>query len=183
MFANVTVGKRLVAGFGLAALTLLMIASISYRNANLLIETEHWVAHTHQVRAELADLLSHLKDAETGQRGYIITGEESYLDPYKSGLAGVKTHAGRPEKSDWRQPRPAAPSHGGGSVDREQAGRAWQYHHGAPNPGFRCRTQDRSDECRQDVHGSDSRDSRPKPIRRNSRCCRSGPRRRAPAPT
>jgi CHASE3 domain sensor protein len=91
MFANLTVGKRLVAGFGLAALTLLLIALVSYRNANLLIDTEHWVGHTHQVRAELSDLLSQLKDAETGQRGYIITGEESYLDPYKAGLAGIKT--------------------------------------------------------------------------------------------
>jgi CHASE3 domain sensor protein len=90
-FANVTVGKRLVAGFGLAAVTLLLIALVSYRNANLLIETEHWVGHTHQVRAELAELLSQLKDAETGQRGYVITGEESYLDPYKSGVTGSKT--------------------------------------------------------------------------------------------
>src|SRR5580693_1186687 len=91
MFANLTVGKRLVAGFGLAALTLLLMALVSYRNANLLIDTEHWVGHTHQVRAELADLLSELKDAETGQRGYIITGDESYLEPYKSALTGLKT--------------------------------------------------------------------------------------------
>jgi methyl-accepting chemotaxis protein len=91
MFGNLTVGKRLVAGFGLAALTLLLVVLVSYRNANLLIETEQWVGHTHQVRAELADLLSQLKDAETGQRGYVITGEESYLDPYKSGIAGAKT--------------------------------------------------------------------------------------------
>jgi methyl-accepting chemotaxis protein len=91
MFANLTVGKRLVAGFGLAALTLLLMALVSYRNANLLIDTERWVGHTYQVRAELADLLSQLKDAETGQRGYIITGEESYLEPYKSALTGLKT--------------------------------------------------------------------------------------------
>jgi len=58
MFANLTVGKRLVAGFGLAALTLLLMALVSYRNANLLIDTERWVGHTYQVRAELADLFS-----------------------------------------------------------------------------------------------------------------------------
>jgi methyl-accepting chemotaxis protein len=91
MFANLTVGKRLAAGFGFAALTLLVIAIISYRNANLLIDTERWVAHTHQVRIELADLLSLLKDAETGQRGYLITAEESYLEPYKAALAAIKT--------------------------------------------------------------------------------------------
>jgi CHASE3 domain sensor protein len=90
-FANVTVGKRLVAGFGLAALTLLLIALVSYRNANLLIETEHWVGHTHQVRARLVDLLSQLKDVEADLRGYVITGDESYLEPYKPALAGVRT--------------------------------------------------------------------------------------------
>jgi CHASE3 domain sensor protein len=90
MFVNLTVAKRLVAGFGLAAFTLVVIAVVCYRNANLLIDTERWVAHTHQVRTELADLLSQLKDAETGQRGYIIAGQESYLEPYKAGLAAIK---------------------------------------------------------------------------------------------
>jgi methyl-accepting chemotaxis protein len=91
MFANITVGKRLAAGFGLAALVLLLIAAVSYRNANLLIANEQWVGHTHHVRADISDLLSQIKDAETGQRGYLLTGEESYLDPYKSALAGFKT--------------------------------------------------------------------------------------------
>jgi methyl-accepting chemotaxis protein len=91
MFENLTVNKRLVAGFGLAAFTLLLVAGISYHNANLLIDTERWVAHTHQVRTELADLLSDLKDAETGQRGYLLTGEDSYLEPYKGALATIKT--------------------------------------------------------------------------------------------
>jgi CHASE3 domain sensor protein len=90
MFANLTVGKRLVAGYSIAALTLLLIATVSYRNANLLIDTERWVTHTHQVRIEMADLLSLLKDAESGQRGYLITGEEGYLEPYKGALAAIK---------------------------------------------------------------------------------------------
>ncbi len=90
MFENMTVSKRLLAGFGLAALTLLLIAGISYRNASQLIETEGWVAHAHQVRSELAALLSELKDAETGARGYVITGDDSYLAPYRSALPAIK---------------------------------------------------------------------------------------------
>jgi methyl-accepting chemotaxis protein len=90
MFDNLTVGKRLVAGFGLAALTLALVIGVSYRNTNLLIETETWVAHTHQVRTELSDLLSQLKDAETGQRGYVLTGEDSYLEPYQSALPSIR---------------------------------------------------------------------------------------------
>jgi CHASE3 domain sensor protein len=90
MFANLTVGKKLVAGFGIAALTLLLIAIIGHRTANFLIESERWVTHTHQVRLEFTDLLSLLKDAETGQRGYLLTGEESYLEPYKAALTAIK---------------------------------------------------------------------------------------------
>ena len=40
------------------------------------------------VIAEADNLLSTLKDAETGQRGFIITGDEQYLAPYKAALAG-----------------------------------------------------------------------------------------------
>jgi methyl-accepting chemotaxis protein len=89
-FENLTFGRKLAAGFGLAALTLVAIAAVSYRNTYSLIETDGWVAHTHQVRAELADLLSELKDAETGQRGYLITGDDSYLQPYQSALGTIK---------------------------------------------------------------------------------------------
>jgi len=89
-FRNWTVGRRLLAGFGLATLTLTVIVSVSYRNANRLIADDAWVVHTHQVRGDLADLLSELTDAETGQRGYLITRDESYLAPYQSALAAIE---------------------------------------------------------------------------------------------
>lgn len=91
MFKNWTVGRRLIAGFALSALTLVLVAVVSYRNAYLLIENDAWVEHTHEVRTQLADFLSQLKDAETGARGYVITGDESYLEPYKSSLNSIKT--------------------------------------------------------------------------------------------
>jgi CHASE3 domain sensor protein len=37
----------------------------------------------------LESSLSTLKDAETGQRGYLITGDETYLQPYNEGIAGI----------------------------------------------------------------------------------------------
>lgn len=91
VFSNWTVGKRLVAGFGLSALTLVVVSVVSYYNASRLIENDTWVKHTHQVRTELASLVSLLKDAETGQRGYIITGEDSYLTPYQSAIGAVQS--------------------------------------------------------------------------------------------
>ncbi|MDX3978071.1 sensor histidine kinase [Shinella sp.] len=42
-----------------------------------------------EVRSAAADLLSTLKDAETGQRGFVITGETSFREPYDNALKGV----------------------------------------------------------------------------------------------
>jgi CHASE3 domain sensor protein len=89
-FSNWTVGKRLVAGFGLSALTLVVISIVSYHNASRLIENDTWVKHTHQVRTDLGLLLSQLKDAETGQRGYLITGQDSYLAPHQAAIGGIQ---------------------------------------------------------------------------------------------
>jgi methyl-accepting chemotaxis protein len=90
MFRNWTVGRRLFTGFGLAGLTLLLIASVSYRNITSLIENDGRVEHSNQVRIEFARLLSELKDAETGQRGYLLTGVDSYLEPHEAALPEIK---------------------------------------------------------------------------------------------
>ena len=49
-----------------------------------------WVSHTHTVQTQLSKVLSTLQDAETGQRGYLLTGVESYLEPFKN--ANQKIH-------------------------------------------------------------------------------------------
>jgi diguanylate cyclase (GGDEF)-like protein/PAS domain S-box-containing protein len=48
------------------------------------------VAHTYEVIDKLETLLSGLQDAETGQRGYLLTGQENYLEPYNSGIQSTK---------------------------------------------------------------------------------------------
>jgi CHASE3 domain sensor protein/CheY-like chemotaxis protein len=47
----------------------------------------------------LIELLSDLKDAETGQRGYIITGKENFLEPYQEALSIINSHLKRIEKN------------------------------------------------------------------------------------
>ena len=49
------------------------------------------VAHTNEAKAQLRALLASLIDAETGERGYIITGNDSYLEPYARGAAATAT--------------------------------------------------------------------------------------------
>ena len=48
------------------------------------------VKHTLVVQLSLERLLSDLKEAETGQRGYLLTGEPRYLDPYHAATAEVR---------------------------------------------------------------------------------------------
>src|SRR5882724_489327 len=84
-----TFGRKIAAGFTLAFLLLLGIGGIAYRSLDLLANTSHTVTHTHEVLERIANLLSFLKDAETGQRGYVISGEDSYLEPYKSGVENL----------------------------------------------------------------------------------------------
>jgi PAS domain S-box-containing protein len=47
------------------------------------------VSHTHEVRANLAEVLSLLTDAETGQRGYMLTADPAYLEPYAQARTAV----------------------------------------------------------------------------------------------
>src|SRR5713226_10492530 len=84
-----TIGKKIALGFGVALAILVSIGFFAYRSTGKLIETNRLVAHTHEVLADLEALLSVMKDAETGQRGYIMTGEESYLEPYQTATANL----------------------------------------------------------------------------------------------
>jgi methyl-accepting chemotaxis protein len=86
-----TFGRKIAAGFALAFLLLLGIGAVAYRSIGSLTNVSQLVTHTHQVLEHVAEVLSLLKDAETGQRGYIITGDENFLEPYQTGITGVHT--------------------------------------------------------------------------------------------
>jgi methyl-accepting chemotaxis protein len=81
---NWTIKKKLFSAFGLALVIMLAIGAVSYRSTGKLVQTAGWVSHTYAVLEQLTMIQSGLKDAETGQRGYLITGEERYLEPYNN---------------------------------------------------------------------------------------------------
>ncbi len=68
---------------------LILVSIISFLSVNRLAENSRWVDHTHQVLIALESVLSTLKDAETGQRGYLITGAERYLEPYTAAVSSL----------------------------------------------------------------------------------------------
>jgi DNA-binding response OmpR family regulator/CHASE3 domain sensor protein len=85
-----TFGQQLVFGYALAGLTLLMVAVAGFTTTGALVGNQVLVAHTYQVRREFAELMARLADAETGVRGFVITGRDDFLEPYASGAGGTR---------------------------------------------------------------------------------------------
>ncbi|MBN3905644.1 MAG: response regulator [Nostoc sp. NMS1] len=86
MFNRLKIGTKIGVSFVLSLATLTTIGLISYQSTNDLIETSRKETHTYQVLSQLEDLNLQLTNAETGQRGYIITGEQRYLEPYNAAI-------------------------------------------------------------------------------------------------
>jgi PAS domain S-box-containing protein len=87
---KISIEKKSLVGFGLATAVLVGINALSYWSLNKNRETAHWVAHTHQVRQNIEATLADIEEAEAGQRGYIITGIESYLQSYYESVTSVR---------------------------------------------------------------------------------------------
>ncbi len=79
--------------FFLSAVILVSLLSVnswlSFRNINLVRHDAELVIHTQKVINALEAALSFAKDAETGQRGYLLTGKQSYLEPYNHAVPAI----------------------------------------------------------------------------------------------
>jgi signal transduction histidine kinase len=63
---------------------------VTFVTINRLRESRSLVRHTLLVLERSAALASHLSDVETGQRGFLLTNEERYLEPYSTGRTAVE---------------------------------------------------------------------------------------------
>jgi CheY-like chemotaxis protein/CHASE3 domain sensor protein len=85
--ANVDLWTTL--GLVLVLTFFLISGSIAFRNIQVLRTNNQMILHSHQVLIALDDLLSTAQDAETGQRGYLLTGNDRYLEPYQSAVTAA----------------------------------------------------------------------------------------------
>ncbi|MDB4946075.1 MAG: histidine kinase [Labilithrix sp.] len=84
-----TFGKKLAVGFFLSSALVALIGVMAHRGIDTLTRTSYAVAHTHTVLEHVSGVLGEMRDTETGQRGFIITGDDGYLDPYRTGTTNV----------------------------------------------------------------------------------------------
>lgn len=80
----------------------------SFRTVRTLRNSAEPVEASYDVQRTIDGILSTMQDAETGQRGYIITGENSYLDPYEDALARFDSLLGRARELTEGNPEQAA---------------------------------------------------------------------------
>lgn len=93
-YANVS-SERSTANFGTVVALVVAVAffvissTMTFLNVKALRDENQRIAYTHTVITSLDGLLSVLQDAETGQRGFLLTGNNAYLEPYNTALAEV----------------------------------------------------------------------------------------------
>jgi len=94
---------------GLVATGILFLAAVMgmgflcYR----LADVDYWTIRTHKVIEELKDSMSSLQDVETGERGYLVTSQEEFLEPFQSGSSSAMTHIDQVKSLTEEQPQSA----------------------------------------------------------------------------
>jgi signal transduction histidine kinase/CheY-like chemotaxis protein/CHASE3 domain sensor protein len=95
---NASSGASLYLSIAVVLMAFVVGGFIAYRNTRILSDDAGLITHTHEVLSDLEEVLSLAKDAETGQRGFIITGNERYLELYNLGRKQVGPQIDRIEK-------------------------------------------------------------------------------------
>src|ERR1700744_3650309 len=83
--------KVLVAmGFTLPLVILLFSTFLAYRSIHALDDSFGWVSYSQKMKSMLNELLASIKDVESNQRGYMLSGRDYYLDPYSRAREAVR---------------------------------------------------------------------------------------------
>lgn len=83
------IGTRILAGNLVAVAIFSVVGFIAYRANNDLVKVSTAVTQTHQVRNALSQVLIAVINAETGQRGFLLTGDAKFLDSFRDGERNV----------------------------------------------------------------------------------------------
>jgi len=81
--------RQVKIGFAVVVTVLAVVGAAWYRGTTRYVDDSRWVHHTYDVIDALDDLLGAAKDAELGQRGYLLTSDSSYLRGYEGALRAV----------------------------------------------------------------------------------------------
>ena len=86
--------RRLIAVFG-PPLLVLIVGVIAYGGATHIAGARAEVQHSRAVTESADEIVERLIDAETGQRGFLLTGDREYLEPYQRAVDSLPLAFGR----------------------------------------------------------------------------------------
>src|SRR5438045_6810296 len=81
--------SKIKTGFAGIAIILAFVVALAISNSRQLQDANDDAAQSQETLRELERILVTMVDAETGMRGYVITGEEPYLEPYERAVATI----------------------------------------------------------------------------------------------
>lgn len=87
--------RKVQGGFAFALGCLILVGVVSYLSVGRLKQNAAWAEHTHEVLGRLELILSTATDSESAARGYVITGDEAYLEPYRRSMQVANAEEGR----------------------------------------------------------------------------------------
>ncbi|WP_300180684.1 CHASE3 domain-containing protein [uncultured Aliivibrio sp.] len=82
---NISIKGRLLSSNIIICLLLVLLNAVVFTSISTMEKTSEWVEHTEEVITKSKGLVNSMVNQETGLRGFAITGENDYLDPYFSG--------------------------------------------------------------------------------------------------
>jgi CHASE3 domain sensor protein len=90
-----TLRLQFTAAVAMVAAFICLFAVQAIRSTRQFTATVAAVEHSHEIIHGLERILSSAKDAETGQRGYVLTGDDAYLEPYRDAQDGIDAELSR----------------------------------------------------------------------------------------
>ena len=84
--------RPILISFGLAATALVLSALLllEWQGGTAAVESFEWVSHTLEIQRELATVEARMSEAESGQRGYLLTGQPRFLTPYTAATNDIR---------------------------------------------------------------------------------------------
>lgn len=81
---NMRTSRKLATAFLLVIAVAFATSALTWRNLSALEQNNQWTDHTHKVIAQASAIGAAMVDAETGVRGYLISGADNFLEPYRN---------------------------------------------------------------------------------------------------
>ncbi|MDY0873352.1 methyl-accepting chemotaxis protein [Dongia rigui] len=83
---NLKIAHKLILGFAILILLVSSVCAFIYNRVGFLDKSSGWTTHTYEVLETLDAALLGMVNQETGVRGYLVSGDQGFLDPYHNGL-------------------------------------------------------------------------------------------------